>query len=59
MFSVYCEQHGSEVLLGEADVVRVLNTAGGTTLVWQCWCGQRGALAVGPVRHPELVSAGR
>jgi len=45
MFAVFCERHGSKVLLGSGDVIAMTNGPAGPQLHWECFCGQTGVLA--------------
>jgi hypothetical protein len=42
MFAVFCERHGTTVLLGSADVVAVMNVPDGPLMHWECFCGHTG-----------------
>jgi len=50
MFSVHCPRHGTSVLLGPDQIVRIVNTALGIELHWRCWCGEVG---VEPIEHEQ------
>lgn len=41
MFSVYCERHGAEVLLGVESVTCVENTGDAIVVRLRCYCGYR------------------
>jgi hypothetical protein len=47
MFSVYCQKHGSVVLLTTSHIVDLRNTTSGIEVHWVCWCGQRGCYVTG------------
>jgi hypothetical protein len=51
MFSVYCPGHGSQVLLGHRNIVRIVNGEDGIHLHWQCRCGTNGVLVTGRRRR--------
>jgi hypothetical protein len=40
MFTPYCAQHGSRVLLGYESVVGIENTPAGPTILLRCHCGE-------------------
>jgi hypothetical protein len=44
MFKVYCDRHGTEVLLGTENIVSVANGPDGVEMEWECYCGQHGRL---------------
>jgi hypothetical protein len=47
MFTVYCRQHGSVVLLTPSHIVDLRNTIDGIEVHWVCWCGERGCYLTG------------
>jgi hypothetical protein len=47
MFSVYCKQCGSVLLLGPANIVAVQNTSNGIVVRFQCHAGHQGVWSVG------------
>ena len=47
MFSVYCEQCGSVLLLGPANIVAVQNTSDGIVVRFRCYAGHSGVWSVG------------
>jgi RNase P subunit RPR2 len=47
MFSVYCKQCGSVLLLGPANIVAVQNTSNGIVVPFQCHAGHHGVWSVG------------
>ena len=47
MFSVYCKQCGSALLLGPANIVAVQNTSNGIVVRFQCHRGHQGVWSVG------------
>lgn len=60
MFSVYCEQCGSVLLLGPANIVSVQNTSQGIVVHFTCHAGHRGVwLASAYSDHPVLPSRAR
>ena len=50
MFSVFCPQHQSEVLLGNRGIERIVNDDHGIRVHWKCHCGHRGTLRTGTLR---------
>jgi hypothetical protein len=56
MFSVYCKQCGSVLLLGPANIVAVQNTSNGIVVHFECHLGHRGVWSVGSNSHrPALI----
>src|SRR6266704_1487523 len=58
MFSVYCKQCGSVLLLGPANIVAVQNSSEGIVVHFQCHAGHRGvwlasARSDRPALHPR------
>jgi hypothetical protein len=47
MFSVYCKQCGSVLLLGPANIVAVQNTSDGIVVHFHCHAGHSGVWSVG------------
>jgi hypothetical protein len=47
MFSVYCEGHGSRVILGNRSITHIDNTDHGIELHWRCHCGTTGTELLG------------
>jgi hypothetical protein len=47
MFSVYCMQCGSVLLLGPGNIVAVQNTSNGIVVQFQCHAGHQGVWSVG------------
>lgn len=47
MFSVYCKQCSSVLLLGPANIVAVQNTSNGIVVRFQCHAGHQGVWSVG------------
>ncbi len=47
MFSVYCKQCGSVLLLGPANIVAVQNTSEGIVVRFHCYAGHSGVWSVG------------
>jgi hypothetical protein len=57
MFTVYCKRHGTNVLLGDDDILSVANDERGIVVSWKCYCGQRGAVVHRHHRrHPTFVA---
>ena len=54
MFNVFCERHGTEVLLTWENIVSVVNGTEGVELEWECYCGQHGRL-VSAHRHEHAA----
>ena len=42
MFTVFCDRHGTEVLLSWDNIVSVANGPDGVEMQWECYCGQHG-----------------
>jgi len=42
MFSVFCPEHGRQVLLGFADIAALRSESDAIELEWICYCGARG-----------------
>jgi hypothetical protein len=56
MFSVYCKQCGSVLLLGPANIVAVQNTSNGIVVHFRCHAGHQGVWSVGAASdHPAPV----
>ena len=51
MFSVFCPQHRSEVLLGNRGIERIVNDDTGIRVHWKCHCGHRGTPRTGVPRR--------
>ena len=57
MFSVYCNHHGSEVLLPTSHITGLWNTLEGIVMGWRCYCGETGSLVTGRPRVPRSAPA--
>ena len=57
MFSVYCNHHGSEVLLPTSHITGLWNTLEGIVMGWRCYCGETGSLLTGRPRVPRSTPA--
>ena len=44
VFSAYCPDHGSAVLMGPGNIEGLHNTTHGITIRFRCHCGYRGTL---------------
>lgn len=55
MFSVYCEAHGSEVLLSARNLEAIDNDEHGLVAHWRCTCGHRGTFRSGRARRPATA----
>ena len=42
MFAVWCEKHGSRVLLSSSSILSLANGPKGPALRWRCTCGHEG-----------------
>src|SRR6266542_6166302 len=59
MFSAYCKQCGSVLLLGPANIVAIQNSSEGIVVHFQCHAGHRGVwLASAGSDRPALPSTG-
>lgn len=47
MFDVFCEHHGSRVLLGTSRIQEIRNTEGGIDVSFRCYCGGQGVWHTG------------
>ena len=56
MFTVHCETHGTEVLLSERRIERIVAVEDGLRVDWRCWCGEHGSFTTG---RPRPAMAGR
>jgi hypothetical protein len=45
MFKVFCDRHGSEVLLSWDNIVSVVNGTDRVEMEWECYYGQHGRFA--------------
>lgn len=42
MFSIYCPQEATEILLGPRRIERLEHTEYGIVIHWRCYCGTTG-----------------
>ena len=52
MFTVYCEGHGTNLLMGHRQIVRLVNHPDGIELHWRCYLGHEGTCRVGRRHRP-------
>ena len=53
MFSIYCEGHGSRVILSNRHITALVNTEHGIEMHWRCTCGTEGVELTGALANPR------
>lgn len=55
MFAIYCEGHGSRVILSNRHITHLDNTDHGIEMHWQCTCGTEGVEVLGQHARPRVA----